>query len=190
MILGFIYVYLKQFLHIVRILDMLGPMERPKASREEGAVAHANSLARGATATPSAARAVASAADLTWERYQEQAAIAYRRRRPDHPPRVSGRRRSTSPRSTSGAATPGWPGEKDRTPSELGKAGTHRLHSDQEQRRGRRGSIGASSWPRVPEPSLGEAENSARRVRKHGTIPGSGRNSVQGAGYGIDLHIG
>jgi hypothetical protein len=63
-------------------------MERPKASREEGAVAHANSLARGATATPSAARAVASAADLTWERYQEQAAIAYRAGDPITPSRL------------------------------------------------------------------------------------------------------
>jgi hypothetical protein len=41
-------------------------------------VAHANAIMRGATATPSAASALASAADLAWERYQEQAAIAFR----------------------------------------------------------------------------------------------------------------
>jgi hypothetical protein len=63
-------------------------MERPKTSREEGAVAHANSIVRGASATPSAASAVASAADLAWERYQEQAAIAYRAGDPITPSRL------------------------------------------------------------------------------------------------------
>jgi hypothetical protein len=51
-------------------------------------VAHANSIVRGATATPSTARAVASAADLAWERYQEQAAIAYRAGDPITPSRL------------------------------------------------------------------------------------------------------
>ena len=49
---------------------------------------HANSIARGAAATPSAARAVASAAELAWERYQEQAAIAYRAGDPITPSRL------------------------------------------------------------------------------------------------------
>jgi hypothetical protein len=53
-------------------------MKPLRISQEEGAVAHANSIMRGATATPSAASALASAADLAWERYQEQAAIAFR----------------------------------------------------------------------------------------------------------------
>jgi hypothetical protein len=53
-------------------------MKRLRTSREEGAVAQTNSIVRGATATPSAASALASAADLAWERYQEQAAIAFR----------------------------------------------------------------------------------------------------------------
>jgi hypothetical protein len=46
-------------------------MIRLRTSLEEGAVAHANSIVRGA------ASAVASTADLAWERYHEQAAIAY-----------------------------------------------------------------------------------------------------------------
>ena len=41
-------------------------------------MAQTNSIVRGATATPSAASTLASAADLAWERYQEQAAIANR----------------------------------------------------------------------------------------------------------------
>ena len=41
-------------------------------------MAHANSMVRGTTATPSAASTPASAADLAWERHQEQAAIAFR----------------------------------------------------------------------------------------------------------------
>ena len=41
-------------------------------------MAQTNSIVRGATATPGAASAVASAADLAWERSQEQAAIAFR----------------------------------------------------------------------------------------------------------------
>jgi hypothetical protein len=53
-------------------------MERLRTSQEEDAVAHANSIMRGATATASAASVLASAADLAWERYQEQAAIAFR----------------------------------------------------------------------------------------------------------------
>ena len=51
-------------------------------------MAHANSIVRGATDTPGAARAVASAADLAWERYQEQAAIAYRAGDPITPSRL------------------------------------------------------------------------------------------------------
>ena len=63
-------------------------MERPRTSQEEGAVAQTNSIVRGATATPSAASALASAADLAWERYQEQAAIAYRAGDPITPSRL------------------------------------------------------------------------------------------------------
>jgi hypothetical protein len=63
-------------------------MERFRTIREEGAVAHGNSIVRGATATPGAASAVASAADLAWERYQEQAAIAYRAGDPITPSRL------------------------------------------------------------------------------------------------------
>ena len=53
-------------------------MQHPRTSQEEGAVAQTNSIVRGATATPGAASAVANGADLAWERYQEQAAIAFR----------------------------------------------------------------------------------------------------------------
>jgi hypothetical protein len=63
-------------------------MERLRTMQEEGAVAHANSIVHGATATPCAARVVASAADLAWERYQEQAAIAYRAGDPITPSRL------------------------------------------------------------------------------------------------------
>ena len=51
-------------------------------------MAHANSIVRGATATPTGARALDSAADLAWERYQEQAAIAYRSGDPITPSRL------------------------------------------------------------------------------------------------------
>ena len=51
-------------------------------------MAHANSSMQGVTATPGAASAVASAADLAWERYQEQAAIAYRAGDPITPSRL------------------------------------------------------------------------------------------------------
>jgi hypothetical protein len=63
-------------------------MERIQTSGEERAVTHANSIVQGATPTPSAASAVASAADLAWERYQEQAAIAYRAGDPITPSRL------------------------------------------------------------------------------------------------------
>lgn len=63
-------------------------MKRFEISREEGAVAPANSIVRDASAAPSVARAVASAADLAWERYQEQAAIAYRAGDPITPSRL------------------------------------------------------------------------------------------------------
>ena len=54
-------------------------MQRVELNLEEGAVAHANSSVRGAAATLSdAASAAALAADLAWERCQEQAAIAFR----------------------------------------------------------------------------------------------------------------
>jgi hypothetical protein len=73
-----ICVYFNEFLHFEGILDIVGPMKRLRTSEEEGAVAQTNSIVRGATATPSAASALASAADLAWEGYQERAAIAFR----------------------------------------------------------------------------------------------------------------
>jgi hypothetical protein len=63
-------------------------MERPWTSREEAAVADANSIVRGATSTQGLARAAANAADLAWERHQEQAAIGYRAGDPITPPRL------------------------------------------------------------------------------------------------------
>jgi hypothetical protein len=71
-------VYFNEFLQFEGILDIVGPMKRLRTSEEEGAVAQTNSIVRGATATPSAASALASAADLAWEGYQERAAIAFR----------------------------------------------------------------------------------------------------------------
>lgn len=56
--------------------------------QEEGAVAHANSIVRGAGASPSAASATGFAADLAWERSQEQAAIAFRAGDPITPVRL------------------------------------------------------------------------------------------------------
>jgi hypothetical protein len=73
-----ICVYFNEFLQFEGILDIVGPMKRLRTSEEEGAVAQTNSIVRGATATPSAAIALASAADLAWEGYQERAAIAFR----------------------------------------------------------------------------------------------------------------
>jgi hypothetical protein len=63
-------------------------MKRLRTRQEEGPVAQAISIVRGATATPSPARTVATAADLAWERYQEQAAIAYRAGDPITPSRL------------------------------------------------------------------------------------------------------
>ena len=52
-------------------------------------MAYANSNVGGATATPNdVASAAALAADLAWERYQEQAAIAFRAGDPINPPRL------------------------------------------------------------------------------------------------------
>lgn len=52
-------------------------------------MAYANSKVGGATAAPSdVATAAALAADLAWERYQEQAAIAFRAGDPINPPRL------------------------------------------------------------------------------------------------------
>jgi hypothetical protein len=73
-----IYVYFNEFLQFSGILDIIAPVKHLRTSQEEGAVAQTNSIVRGATATPSAASALASAADLAWERYQEEAAIAFR----------------------------------------------------------------------------------------------------------------
>jgi hypothetical protein len=54
-------------------------MQCAESNLEEGAVAYANSSVRGAAATRSeAAAGSALAADLAWERCQEQAAIAFR----------------------------------------------------------------------------------------------------------------
>jgi hypothetical protein len=63
-------------------------MERLRTGQEESALAQAISIVRGASGTPSTARAVATAADLAWERYQEQAAIAYRAGDPITPSRL------------------------------------------------------------------------------------------------------
>ena len=55
----------------------------------EGAVADANSNVGSASATPSdIASAAPLAADLAWERFQEQAAIAFRAGDPINPPRL------------------------------------------------------------------------------------------------------
>jgi hypothetical protein len=64
-------------------------MKRIASQPGEGAVAYANSNVGGATAAPSdVATAAALAADLAWERYQEQAAIAFRAGDPINSPRL------------------------------------------------------------------------------------------------------
>ena len=63
-------------------------MERADTSGRKVAVAHTNSIVPGASGSPNAASATEFAADLAWERAQEQAAIAWRAGDPITPTRL------------------------------------------------------------------------------------------------------